>query len=77
MKNIYTTGIGDYIDWLIKQNYEMFTIKEGTLGWGKTVLVKDGYKSVVIQERYLNDWNSGHTIRKYNKLPKVYERAIA
>ena len=73
---VYTTGVSDFVDSLINKGFELFTIKEGTLGWGTTVLVKDGFKSVVIQERYLNDWNSGHTVRKYNKLPKVYQTAI-
>ena len=74
---IYTSGTGDYIDWLVKQGYEVNTIKEGVLGWGVTVCTKEGYKAVVIKEKYLNEWQSGHTIRKYNKLPKVFSQAIA
>jgi hypothetical protein len=73
---VYTTGTSDYIEWLAGHGYEINTLKEGVLGWGLTVCTKDGYKSIVIKERYLNDWNSGHTIRKYNKLPKVYSEAI-
>lgn len=72
----YTTGISDYISWLVGQGYEINTIQEGGVGWGVTVCTKDGYKSVVIKEKYLNEWSSGHTIRKYNRLPQVYATAI-
>lgn len=52
-------------------------LEEGVLGLGK-VLLHDapGKKAIVIEERYLNPWSSGHTIRKYNKLPKKYESLI-
>jgi hypothetical protein len=76
-QTIYTSGIGDYVDWLIGQGYEVNTIEEGVLGWGVTVCTKQGYKAVVIREKYINHWSSGHTIRKYNKLPEVYSRALA
>lgn len=49
----------------------------GTLGYGTTVMVADGYKSAVIQEHYQNCWSSYHTIRMYNRLPKKYAQLIA
>lgn len=48
----------------------------GTLGWGTTVMVADGYKSAVIQERYLNCWSCWHSVRFYNRLPKKYQRLV-
>lgn len=48
------------------------TLQEGTLGYGNMVLMCDGFKTAIIQERYLNCWSSGHTIRLYNKTPKKY-----
>jgi hypothetical protein len=32
-------------------------------------------KACVIQERYLNPWSSGHSVRFYNELPKKYAKA--
>jgi hypothetical protein len=53
------------------------TIDEGCLGLG-TLILHDapGKKSVLIREVYLNEWSSGHTIRKYNKLPAKYQKII-
>lgn len=49
---------------------DIVTLREGTLGYGNMVLMCDGFKTAIIQERYLNCWSSGHTIRLYNKTPK-------
>ena len=50
-------------------------IEEGVLGLGKILLHRaSGKKSVIISEVYLTANSSGHTIRKYNKLPKKYEQ---
>ena len=51
---------------------DIITLREGTLGYGNMVLMCDGFKTAIIQERYLNCWSSGHTIRLYNKTPKKY-----
>lgn len=53
------------------------TIEEGVLGWGTTILYGDGLKTAVIQERYLNEWSSTHTIRFYNLTPVKYLKAIS
>ena len=52
-------------------------LDEGCLGLG-TVLLHSaaGYKTVVIKEVYLNEWSSGHTVSKYNKVPKKYQTII-
>ena len=53
------------------------TIIEGSLGLGTVVLHgAKGKKSIIIQEVFLNEWSSAHTIRKYNKLPKKYAKAV-
>jgi len=53
------------------------TLKEGILGLG-TVLLHSaaGKKTVVIKEFFINAWNSGHTVRMYNKVPKKYQQII-
>lgn len=56
---------------------DIITLREGTLGYGNMVLMCDGFKTAIIQERYLNCWSSGHTIRLYNKTPKKYLMLVA
>ena len=57
---------------------EFFQIEEGGLGWGFCILY-DGterLKAYVIEEVYLNMWQSGHKVRAYNKIPKKYKELI-
>lgn len=56
---------------------EISTIEEGCLGLG-TVLLHSaiGKKSIIIKEFFINSWNSGHSIKMYNKLPKKYQKYI-
>lgn len=58
-------------------NGECTTLREGVLGLG-TILLHgaSGKKTVLIKEVFLNSWSSGHTIRKYNKIPKKYEQLL-
>lgn len=52
-------------------------IEEGCLGWGKVLLHSaNGHKNVIIQEVFLNEWSSAHTIRMYNEVPKKYKKFI-
>lgn len=66
----------DAIDRLIARYEEnggqVRTITEGVLGWGTTILYGDNLKTAVIQERYLNEWSSTHTVRFYNLIPAKY-----
>ena len=52
---------------------------EGCLGSGDWLLFDHSgrLKFIVIKEVYLNEWSSAHTIRKYNKIPKKYEKILA
>jgi hypothetical protein len=56
---------------------ECLVLEEGILGLG-TILLHgaENKKSILIKEVYLNPWNSGHTIRMYNKLPKKLKQHI-
>lgn len=66
----------EVIDDLMRQYYEIggdcITINEGVLGYGTVVCTAKGYKTAIIQERYLTPNSSGHTIRFYNQTPKKY-----
>jgi len=56
---------------------EMMTIREGVLGLGTILLYgAKGKKTIVITEIYLNDWSSGHKMKKYNKIPVKYQKII-
>ena len=56
---------------------ECINIKEGILGLGTILLYgAKGKKTIVINEYFINSWNSGHTIRMYNKPPKKYIKLI-
>ena len=68
--------VQDVIDNYIKKDGEVIEVIEGCLGYGTTICLGDGLKSTIIQEVFLNHWNSGHTIRMYNKLPKKYEKLL-
>lgn len=68
------------IEKLIQQYYErggeVVEVVSGCLGYGTTICYGDGLKTAVIQERYVNEWSSTHTIRMYNKMPKKYADMI-
>jgi len=49
---------------------------EGSPGWWTTVMVREGWLSIVVNEVYVNEWSSGHTVRRYRILPKKYQTMI-
>ena len=57
-------------------NGEIETIQEGSLGYGLMVCYGSGLKTCIIREVFLNAWESSHTIRFYNKMPKKYQKMI-
>ena len=72
MKNYSLEACQKLIDRYIGRGGEVEEIREGILGLGKLVLTGEGLKTIIIEEVYINEWSSGHTIRKYNKTPKKY-----
>jgi hypothetical protein len=75
MKIYSLEAIEKLISHYTKNGGSIETIKEGTLGYGTTVLKCEKLKFAVIKEVYLNEWSSGHTVRLYNKLPQKYQLA--
>lgn len=52
-------------------------INDGCLGLGFLILHgAPGKKSIIIQEYFINSWQSGHNVKMYNKLPKKYQKLI-
>ena len=77
MATMYTLGAcEEVINRYINAGGEVLTLEEGVLGLGLVVCFGESLKTCIIQERYLNEWSSGHTIRFYNKMPKKYAAMI-
>lgn len=77
MVTMYTlSACEDVMNKYYEAGGEVITLEEGVLGLGLVVCFGDGLKTCIIQERYLNEWSSGHTIRFYNKMPKKYATMI-
>ena len=53
-------------------------LSDGVLGCEDWLLYdnRGKLKFIVIKETALNEWSSGHTIRKYCKIPKKYKAFI-
>lgn len=76
-RNLYTSdAIQELADYFFENGGEVYELVEGTLGWGTTVMVRDGWMSIVVKEVYVNEWSSGHTVRRYRQLPKKYQRML-
>jgi hypothetical protein len=76
-QSLYTSGaIQELADYYIDNGGEVFEVVEGTLGWGTTVMVRDGWKSAVVQEVYVNEWSSAHKVRMYIRLPNKYQTML-
>lgn len=78
MKNYSLKACENLIDRYVNEyKGQATTIDEGTLGLGTVLLHHaQGKKTILIREFYLNAWSSGHSIRKYNKIPKKYEKQL-
>lgn len=71
---LYTSqAIQELADYYIENGGDVYEVVEGTLGWGTTIMMRSGWKSIVVKEAYVNEWSSGHTVRRYNSLPKKYQ----
>ena len=78
MKTYSTSSTGKIINFLAENGYDLITIDEGTLGYGHIIALApdDKHYNVEIQEVYLNEWNSGHTIRNFDKISKRIEKLL-
>jgi Fe2+ transport system protein B len=72
MKNYNYQDVDKLIENYINKGGEAIQTREGILGSGDWVLTSDTLSSFIIKEVYVNCWNSTHTIKRYNKLPKKY-----
>lgn len=75
---MYTTSAIDQL--LINAQeigYEILTIAEGTLGHGILYLIAPpGYYNYIVEEHYINCWNSGHTVSRRKKITAEMQKNI-
>jgi hypothetical protein len=76
MRTYTIKAVEDLINEYIKRDGEIVEVIEGGLGHGTTICSAFNCKYSVIQEIFLNEWSSTHTIRMYKKLPKKYEKLL-
>jgi hypothetical protein len=66
------TEVDEFIAGLQKRDYECVQTDEGVLGCGNYICCPPNNTMwyFIITERYINEWTSGHTIRRCRKLSK-------
>ena len=71
------SAVQNLIDEATKRGWEYDPIREGTLGYGKFVLIAPEhpnqekiYMNIVVEEYYVNEWTSAHKVRRCAKLSK-------
>jgi hypothetical protein len=58
------------------ENSTVIQIREGILGSGDWICTAPNKKTAIIKEIFVNEWNSTHTLKLYNKTPKKYINLI-
>ena len=76
MKKYGCAAVADLIDKYMECNGIAYELIPGTLGYGLTVCVAEGYKTAIIREQYVNMWECAHTVRFYNNIPRKYADMI-
>ena len=69
MKKYSVSAIDSLLASTAQEGYSIVQIEEGTLGHGHILLLapRPDWYNVEIQEIYLNEWASAHTVRKFGK----------
>lgn len=77
MKNWYTLeSCKNLMQKYYNKGGNCVTVSEGGLGLGTVVCYGDNLKTSIIQEHYVNEWSSVHTVRMYKRMPKKYEKLV-
>lgn len=71
MKTYSLQAIDNFIQKYLEKWWTIRTFTEWVLWYWTTILEAD-FWTAVIQEVYLNEWSSWHTVRQYKNLPKKY-----
>lgn len=78
-KTLYTaTSVDKLIADYVEAGGQVLQMQEGTLGCGDVLLYDEAGKlyTFVIREIAINEWSSGHTVRKYRKIPAKYQALV-
>ena len=71
VKTLDAENIEKIIAWYLDNNGQVIVLEESVIGYGKLLCTGvDGYPSILITERFLNEWSSDHYFRCINKLSK-------
>lgn len=74
-----STYVNKLIERYIKKGGEVLNTDDGILTSGDFILHDNGekrLKCIIIKEEYVNPWTSTQTMRKYNTIPKKYQKII-
>jgi len=76
MKTYTHQAVENLINQYVEKDGEILEIIEGCLGYGTVICSAYGCKYAVIEEVFVNAWQSTHTIKLYNNLPKKYNNLL-
>lgn len=69
IKVLEAEDIEKIIAWYLENGGQVLEIAAGCLGYGKILCTGvDGYQSILITEKFQNEWSSIHTFRCMNKV---------
>lgn len=77
--NYYTaSAIQDLLSQLTAIGYQIVTLQEGTLGYGRTIALApdDRHYNYLVREVPFNCWSSAHTVRRMSKISKAMQREL-
>jgi hypothetical protein len=77
-KNYSCTDVSNLLNKYSDKGGNIHQIEEGCLGHGFIICEGENLKTLVVNEYYVNAWNSLHSIKLYNrdKTPKKYLNII-
>ncbi len=70
--------VDKFVSDMIEKGYELIQLRDGVLGIGDSVLISPDaeHYNFVIREIHLNEWSSGHTIRRASKISRKLQAEI-
>lgn len=57
-------------------NWDIETLNEGSLLGGDMVLRREGYKTMVVFEHYLNEWSSAYRVKRFDETKEKSRKAL-
>lgn len=57
-------------------NWDIEQLNEGSLLGGDYVLRREGYKTMVVYEHYLNAWSSAYQVKRFDETKEKSRKAL-